>query len=210
MRVFETDRPIDSDYPVKKEEAKGDESKDLVAYYNWKEKVRKVLEKRDVTNSFYQKAVILLYSGKYKELRYKLILDALGKYSFFICPFGNCEIDHNYEFVIKPLVKQFQFKIERADEISHTKTITEVILEAIIRSAFIIADLTDAHPNCYYEVGYAHSLGKPIIILAKDSTMRHFDISTYKWNYWVDYKDLKPKLEKELVTLLTSLGIKTE
>lgn len=72
-----------------------------------------------------------------------------------------------------------------------------------------MADLTDAKPNCYYEIGYAHALGKPVIIIAKEGTARHFDISTYKWNFWTDYKDLKPKFETELKATLRSLGIET-
>jgi len=88
-------------------------------------------------------------------------------------------------------------------------TITDVILSSINRSRFLVADLTDAKPNCYYEVGYAHALRKPVIILAKEGTTRHFDISTYKWNYWIDYKDLKPKFEAELKAVLLSLGTVT-
>lgn len=79
-----------------------------------------------------------------------------------------------------------------------------------MRSRFVVADLTDERQNCYYEVGYAHALGKPVIILAKDGTPRHFDVAANKWNYWTDYTDLKPKFEKELLALLESIGFKTE
>jgi hypothetical protein len=30
-------------------------------------------------------------------------------------------------------------------------------------------------------------------------------VSTYKWVYWTDYKDLKPKLEKEIEEIINKL-----
>lgn len=121
---------------------------------------------------------------------------------FFVCPFDDAEIDHNYEYVIKPTVEKYQYKIQRVDEISHTGLITTEILNAISKSDFIVADLTNEKPNCYYEIGFAHALGKSVIILAKEGTKQHFDISGYKWIFWKDYKDLKIKFEKELNELL--------
>ncbi len=171
----------------------------------------RVLEEQanHVSEQFYSEAITLIESGKYKEQRSKIVETIKGSYSFFICPLDNEEVLHNYEFVIKPTVRQFHFDIQKADEISHTGTITDAILSAINRSRFLVADLTDEKPNCYYEVGYAHALGKPVIILAKESTHRHFDISTYKWNFWKDYKDLKPKFEIELQSVLETFGSKS-
>jgi nucleoside 2-deoxyribosyltransferase len=60
----------------------------------------------------------------------------------------------------------------------------ERIKEEIFRARFIVADLTDERPSCYFEVGYAEALGRPVIPLAsKESVMEpgagtkiHFDI----------------------------------
>lgn len=210
VRVFETTKPIDSDWPVKREDYFDKDGKFIDWKYNMALEGALENESKNVTLELYREAIVLLESGQYKEFRTKLIEQIKGTYSFFICPLDNREIEHNYEFVIKPIVRQFQFEIQKSDEISHTGTITDEILRAISRSRFIIADLTDARPNCYYEVGYAHAVGKPVIILAKEGTTRHFDISTHKWNYWADYKDLKPKLEKELFAILRDLGFKAK
>ncbi len=204
IKIFQTTRPVDSNWPVKK-----GKSEAVTDTYRYQQAVEEALraEATDVTQELYREAITLIESGQYRELRTKITEVIKGSYSFFICPLENDEVSHNYEFVIKPAVRQFQFEIQRADEISHTGTITDAILAAINRSRFIVADLTDARPNCYYEVGYAHALGKPVIILAKEDTTPHFDISTYKWNFWTDYKDLKPKFEKELKSVLRRLGI---
>jgi len=204
--IYETEKPIDSDWPIKKEVST---IGDINEQFKYEQAIGKELKKisKDVTNDLYQEVVMRIETGKYIELRKKLSETTKERYSFFICPFDNDSINHNYEYVIKPLVKSFQFEIQRADEISHVRSVTEVILNAIAKSRFVIADLTDSRPNCYYEVGYAHSIGKPVIILAKEGTERHFDISTYKWNYWNDYKDLKPKIEKELSGLLYEMKL---
>jgi hypothetical protein len=183
--VFATDRAIDSDWPIKASDHKDGDYIGALRKHLWD-----VLH-ANVTDEVFREAISLTVSGAYKVIAVRAA-EALGRReSFFICPMDNEEVNHNYEYVIKPLVKQYQFDIQKVDEISHTREITGVILEAVKRCKFVIADLTEARPNCYYELGYAHALGKPAIILAKKGTPRHFDISTYKWNYWESYTDLK-------------------
>jgi hypothetical protein len=160
----------------------------------------------DITEELFKESIFAIESGRYQEYRAKVSSANKSNEVFMVCPFGNDEVDHNYEFVIKPLVEKHGLIINRVDQISHTQTINEKILESLNRCLFVIGDLTDSKPNCYYEVGYAHAQGKPVIILAKNGTSRHFDISTYKWNYWNDYKDLKPLFEKELEAVLREVG----
>jgi hypothetical protein len=208
--VYETDRPVDSDFPISKEkyvEKKGTPDETI----NWrydsdlKDALRK--QSKDITEQMFAEALNLIEGRSYVEKRRSLIEKERGKYSFFICPFDNAEVDHNYEFVIKPAIEKLQFSVQRADEIAHTRTITDVIISAINRSRFVIADLTEERPNCYYEVGYAHSQRKPVIILAKEGTARHFDLAAHKWIYWSNYKDLKNKFEKEIQGLLNELKV---
>ena len=201
LSIYATEKPIDSDWPINKKEC------DPLMY---RSALEKELEKnaKHSTKEFYIEAINLINNGGYKALKEKVDESIISNYSFFICPFGNKKIDHNYEYIIKPIVEKFQYKIDRVDEISHSKLVTDIILNSIRKSKFIIADLTDSRPNCYYEVGYAHALGKPVIILAEEGTKKHFDISLYKWIYWNSYEDLKPKFEKELNGIVKDLNIK--
>jgi hypothetical protein len=200
LSIYGTDKPIDSDWPINKKKY------DLLTYRGELEKAIENVSNH-LTKDFYEEAVYLINSHEYKALREKIAESKISKYSFFICPFGNKSVDHNYKYVIKPIVEKLQFAINRVDEISHNKLITEVILDSIRKSKFIIADLTDSRPNCYYELGYAHALGKPVIILAKEGTQKHFDISLYRWIFWIDYKDLKTKFEEELSNIIKSSKI---
>lgn len=72
-----------------------------------------------------------------------------------------------------------------------------------IRSAlFVVADLTDERPSCYFEAGYAEALGRPVIYVAsKQSVERpgtetkiHFDIHM-NMNHFTNHNELKEKLK---------------
>jgi len=212
IAVFRTNKPIDSDWPVKKSEyfeSKSGISSEISAQIHYDRALSIYLKEHgeDVTQRLFQEALMLIESGQYTETRRALMKSIKGRYSFFVCPFEVEDVDHNYEFVIKPIIEKYQFKIERADEIAHTEKITDVIIDAINKSRFVVADLSEERPNCYYEVGYAHARSKSVIILAREGTERHFDLSAHKWIYWKDYKDLKPKFEKEIEGILKSLDL---
>jgi hypothetical protein len=162
-------------------EKDGDASR---ARFEYEQKLRDVLPQHgtNITQELVSEALVLLDSGRWQERLKRKFERQKGRRAFFICPFGNSDIDRNYRLVIKPQVERHHFEIDRVDEISHSTLITDVILSRIAGARFIVADLTDARPNCYYEVGHAHALGKPVILLAQEGTERHFDIGAYRWN----------------------------
>ena len=49
-------------------------------------------------------------------------------------------------------------------------------VQRIIEADFVIADLTARNPNVFYELEIAHSVGKPVILLAQDTADVPFDI----------------------------------
>lgn len=75
------------------------------------------------------------------------------------------------------------------------------IKKEIREAAFVVADLTDERPSCYFEAGYAEALPRPIIYLAsKQSVLRpgtstkiHFDIHM-NVHLFTNHKELKEKL----------------
>lgn len=221
MRIFKTDSAITTDWPIDARthisENKIDISEDdpdvfqkmtiWLAQSSYRNEIIRSLENSgfEITEEIYREAVVFLERGEYRELRRRLIEEASEPYAFFICPFGNESVDHNYEFVIKPIINAHDFIIERADEITSSGPVTGIITKAIVRASIIIADLTSERPNCYYEVGFAHALGKPVIILAQEGTTRHFDISVHQWLYWKSYEDLKPKFERALEGIINEI-----
>lgn len=79
------------------------------------------------------------------------------------------------------------------------------IKEEIRKAKFIVADLTDERPSCYFEAGYAEALPRPIIYLAsKESVIHpatktkvHFDIHM-SVNYFTNHKELEEKLKASI------------
>ena len=53
----------------------------------------------------------------------------------------------------------------------------ERIYNQIAKADLIVADLTGRNPNVFYETGYAHALGKRVILLTRNSKDIPFDPS---------------------------------
>lgn len=96
---------------------------------------------------------------------------------FVIMPFKN-EMDYVYG-IIKQGLNKAGFICNRVDEIVGATPIINKILTEILRSRYIIADLTDCNPNVFYELGIAHSFKEApnIIILKQQGAKVPFDIT---------------------------------
>jgi hypothetical protein len=207
LMVFASDRIVDSEWPITKSDY-FDEKGQLSRHYQYYTDLKNSLREHcsDVTLEIATEAYTRLNIRSWKSKHEQEYLHRYQRSAFFICPFGDDEIDHNYRFVIKPIVEKFGYQIARVDEISHSIQIPDKILQCISQSTFVVADLTLSRPNCYYEVGYAHALAKPAIILAKTGTDRHFDIGTYQWNYWDAMEDLQPKFDDAVQSVIRELA----
>lgn len=120
---------------------------------------------------------------------------------FVIMKFGDDDLDSAYEGVMKPVIEEFGLRAIRIDEIQDSGKITDQILEYIASSKYVLADLTGERPNCYYECGFAHALGKELIFTVKASQNVHFDLAGYRFINWNTEADLRRKLRQRLNNL---------
>jgi hypothetical protein len=69
----------------------------------------------------------------------------------------------------------------RGDDIFSPTDILDDIWQQIIVADFVIADLTDRNSNVFYELGMAHAVGKPVILLSQRESDVPIDLKTRRW-----------------------------
>jgi hypothetical protein len=81
-------------------------------------------------------------------------------------------------FRASELVKE-NLDVVRADTMEmHSATLTDHIYSGIKDADLIIADISENRPNVMYELGYAHALSKPVILIGTElSEQRPFNLS---------------------------------
>jgi hypothetical protein len=87
--------------------------------------------------------------------------------------------DDVYLTGIKPACDVAHVRCERVDEQIFNESIIDRIYSQIRIADLIIIDMSGRNPNVFYETGYAHALGKPVILLTQDADDVPFDLKHF-------------------------------
>jgi len=114
--------------------------------------------------------------------------------------------DFNIKDVIHPVCESYGYKVIRGDDFYTSGQIMEDVTQSIRSAALIIADVTPDNANVFYEVGYAHAIGKPTILLSDRKRERlPFDISGFRTLFYDNTIGGKAVVEERLKQHLDAL-----
>lgn len=141
---------------------------------------------------------------------------------FVLMPFSGL-FDQYYKNVLVPAIKDAGYDPVRADEIYGTRPIIEDIFNEIREASALVADVTNKNPNVNYELGIAHALERPVVIISQRIEDIPFDyrhlrailydtkrpdwVSSLKADVTKTLKEIKRKRAKA-IPAASSLGVK--
>ncbi|MEO9458883.1 MAG: hypothetical protein ABJE63_13625 [Lentilitoribacter sp.] len=123
--------------------------------------------------------------------------------AFYVAPIGSedsIERKHSDLFLsslVEPALEQFRLNVVRADAISKPGTINKQILEYLLRSRLVVADLSYHNPNVFYELAIRHMIRKPVVQIMRSSDKVPFDVGQVR-TIMIDTSDiysLVPKID---------------
>ena len=126
--------------------------------------------------------------------------------AFVLMPFAE-EFDAIYDYLIHDPFSEAGYDVKRADDILSQRNIMEDIIRSIIDSELIMADLSTANPNVYYELGLAHAFGKKVILLTQEIKEVPFDLQSYRVITYSTHFAQMNKAQQEIQNLIE--GVRT-
>jgi hypothetical protein len=112
-----------------------------------------------------------------------------------------------YREVIRPTCEAFGYEVIRADDTYTSGLIINDITRSIQDASIVIADITPDNPNVFYEVGFAHGIGKTTILLSdKKRDKLPFDVSAFRTLFYDNTIAGKTEVEARLNKHLESIG----
>ncbi len=114
--------------------------------------------------------------------------------------------DTFYREVIQKQAEAAGFEVFRIDEKAGPGVIFQDIQREIEQAEIVIAEITPANPNVFYELGYAHALGKPTILLAQRGAQLPFDIRSFRVVFYNDTIGGKAEVERNLQNHLQAIA----
>lgn len=109
---------------------------------------------------------------------------AAGDSCFVIMPFAD-PVGGYYELIYEPAIKKTGLTAFRADtDIFGTGKIIEQIYAGLKRAKVLVAELTGRNPNVLYELGLAHALHKPVVLISSNEDDVPFDVRHVRVIYY--------------------------
>ena len=122
----------------------------------------------------------------------------------FVAMWFSDEVRELFNKVIDPAIRDAGYEPLRIDSKEHNNKIDDEIVASIRSARFVVADYTGDRGGVYYEAGFAHGLGLPVVFMAKEGTTIHFDTRQYNTIFWKaeDLADARERLKNRILATL--------
>ena len=126
----------------------------------------------------------------------------------FVAMWFNNSTNAAYERGIEPAIKEAGYNPLRIDRKEHVNKIDDEIIAELRRSRFLVADFTHgndgARGGVYYEAGFAHGLGLPVIFACSEDSVKtlHFDTNHYNHIVWKTPEGLREMLKNRILAVI--------
>ena len=126
----------------------------------------------------------------------------------FVAMWFNDSMDAVYNHAFAPAIQAAGYEPYRIDRDNFLNKIDDEIIAQIRQSRFLLADFThepegSVRGSVYFEAGFAHGLGIPVIFTAHEDADLHFDTRQFPHILWkpTDLNALKQELTNRLLAL---------
>jgi hypothetical protein len=99
---------------------------------------------------------------------------------FVLMPF-TAELKPVFDDHIRKTAMHLNLTIQRADDMFGSRAIMQDIWENICNSRLVIADCTGRNPNVFYEIGIAHCVGTPVLLITQRPDDIPFDLRSIRY-----------------------------
>jgi hypothetical protein len=118
-----------------------------------------------------------------KKLEKSVKIDS-GDSCFVMMPFA-APLGDYYSKIYKPAIEKAGLRPIRADaDIFGTGKIIDQIWSGINSAKVLVAELTTRNPNVFYELGLAHALEKPVVLVSSNEADVPFDLKHIRVIYY--------------------------
>jgi hypothetical protein len=94
---------------------------------------------------------------------------------FVLSPFKE-PFDSYFSKIVKPAIEANRLYAVRGDSLFRPATIMDDIWSGIRKAKLLVAELTERNPNVFYELGLAHAISKPVILISQTMDDIPFDL----------------------------------
>lgn len=154
--------------------------------------------------AYSKKGPAVSFDRKSNRYYQEIQIQAVEPFCFVIMPFREEEFPQAIYFdVIKTFIEtKFKIQCYRVDEDMLPDRIDNKIYSLMLRSAFVVAEVTTKNPNVMYEIGLAHMLEKACIIVTQTANSDvPFDISRISAKSYSNDDELISYLEESISAL---------